>query len=82
MEYIIIILLVILLIISVISLMKNINEAHITERIGKLETNVVKELGDFKNDFSRDLNSDFIALNESLENKLNLINYRVNERLD
>ena len=82
MEYIIIILLVILLIISVISLMKNINEAHITERIGKLETNVVKELGDFKNDFSRDLNSDFIALNERLENKLNLINDRVNERLD
>ncbi len=82
MEYIIIILLVILLIISVISLMKNINEAHITERIGKLETNVVKELSDFKNDFSRDLNSDFIALNERLENKLNLINDRVNERLD
>ena len=82
MEYIIIILLVILLIISVISLMKNINEAHITERIGKLETNVVKELGDLKNDFSRDLNSDFIALNERLENKLNLINDRVNERLD
>lgn len=82
MEYIIIILLVILLIISVISLMKNINEAHITERIGKLETNVVKELGDFKNDFSRDLNSDFIELNERLENKLNLINDRVNERLD
>lgn len=82
MEYIIIILLVILLIISVISLMKNINETHITERIGKLETNVVKELGDFKNDFSRDLNSDFIALNERLENKLNLINDRVNERLD
>lgn len=82
MEYIVIILLVILLIISVISLMKNINEAHITERIGKLETNVVKELGDFKNDFSRDLNSDFIALNERLENKLNLINDRVNERLD
>lgn len=82
MDYIIIVLLIVLIILGVISLMKNINEAHITERIGKLETNVVKELSDFKSDFSRNLNNDFIALNERLENKLNLINDRVNERLD
>lgn len=82
MDYIIIVLLIVLIILGVISLLKNINEAHITERIGKLETNVVKELSDFKSDFSRNLNNDFIALNERLENKLNLINDRVNERLD
>lgn len=82
MDYIIIGLLVLIVIISVISLMKNINETNITERIGKLETNVVKELGDFKNDFSRDLNSDFNSLNERLENKINLMNDKVNERLD
>lgn len=51
MEYIIITLLIIILIISIITLTKNINEGAITERIGKLETGVVKELGDFKNDF-------------------------------
>ena len=82
MEYIIIILLVISIIISIVSLAKNINESNITERIGKLETNMVKEISDFKSDFSRNLNNDFISLNERLENKLNLINDRVNERLD
>ena len=62
MEYVIIALLVISIIISIISLTKNINESNITERIGKLETNMVKEISDFKSDFSRNLNNDFIAL--------------------
>ena len=82
MEYIIIGLLIIILIICVFSLTKNINESHITERLGKLETNVVKEIGDFKNSFSRDLGSDFDKLNDKLDNKLMQINNKVNERLD
>jgi len=82
MEYVIIILIIISIVIGVISLMKNINESNITERIGKLETNMVKEIGEFKNDFSRNLNNDFVNLNERIENKLNVINDRVNERLD
>ena len=52
-DLIIIILLVILIIIGVISLFKNINESHITERLGKLELNMMKEMGDFKTDISR-----------------------------
>lgn len=82
MEYIIIMLLVILIIIGVISLMKNINESHITERLGKLETNVVKEIGDFKADFAKELGTDFTTLNEKIEARLNIINDKVNERLD
>lgn len=82
MEIVIIILLVIVLIISVFSLTKNINESHITERLGKLETNVVKEVGDFKSSFARDLTNDFDKLNEKIEYKLNQINNKVNERLD
>jgi len=82
MEYIIIILLIIILIVSIFSLTKNINESHITERLGKLETNVVKEVGDFKSSFSRDLTNDFDKLNEKIETKLNYINNKVNERLD
>lgn len=82
MEYIIIILLIIILVICIISLNKNINEGQITERIGKLETGVVKEIGEFKNNFSRDLHEDFDKLNEKLEYKLRLINDKVNERLD
>ena len=67
MEYIIIGLLVVILIISVISLMKNVNESNITERLGKLETNTIKELGDFKSDINKNLNEDFINLSERLD---------------
>ena len=82
MEYIIIGLLVIILIISVISLFKNINEANISERLGKLETNTIKELGDFKNDINQNINKDFNELNDRIEGRLRLINEKVNERLD
>jgi DNA recombination protein RmuC len=82
MEFIIIILLILVLIISVLSYSKNINESNITERLGKLETGIIKEIGDFKSDLSRNLNSDFVSLNEKLEYRLNLISDRVNERLD
>lgn len=82
MDYIIIGLLVIILILVVIALTKNIDESNITERLGKLETNVVKEIGDFKNDFSRDLTEDFNQLSDKIEYRLRLINDRVNERLD
>ena len=47
MEYIIIGLLVIILILVVVSITKNINEANITERLGKLELGVTRELSDF-----------------------------------
>ena len=82
MEYIIIGMLIILIIIGVISLMKNINESNITERLGKLETNVIKEMGEFKSSINRDMNDDFTKLSEGIEQKLRLINDRVNERLD
>ncbi len=82
MEYIIIGLLVVILIVSVIALVKNVNESNITERLGKLETEMVKELGEFKNDLTVNTNDNFSNLNEKIENKLNLINDKVNERLD
>lgn len=82
MEYIIIILLIAILIICVISLSKNINESNITERLGRLETSITKEVGDFKNDFGRTLTDDFTKLNERIEFKLNAINEKVNLRLD
>lgn len=82
MEYVLLGLLIVILIISILSLSKNINESHITERLGKLETNVVKEIGEFKSSFSRDLGIDFDKLNDKLDNKLTQINNKVNERLD
>ena len=82
MEYVIIILLIILIILSVISLMKNINENHITDRISKLEVSMMREMGEFKNDLSHSMNDDFNKLNEQIEKRLLLINEKVNERLD
>lgn len=82
MEYIMIILLIAILIVSIISLTKNINESNITERLGRLELGLTKEIGDFKSDFSRSLNEDFDKLNVRIEERLNMINNKVNERLD
>lgn len=82
MEYIIIGLLVLIVILVIFSITKNINESNITERLGKLETSMIKELGEFKSGVSNNLNNDFEKLNDRIERKLNLINDHVNERLD
>ena len=82
MDYIIIVLLVILIVLVIISLMKNINEAKITERLGKLEVNMIKEMADFKSDLNKNMNDDFDKLNEAVEKRLMMINEKVNERLD
>ena len=78
MEYIIIGLLVLLVVLVTISLFKNINESNITERLGKLEVSLTKDLSEFKGS----LNQDFNGLNEKIEDRLIKINDRVNERLD
>ncbi len=62
--------------------LKKNNSNDMIEKMGKLETTMVKEFGEFRNNFSRDLNSDFEKLNEKIETRLNYINERVNERLD
>ena len=82
MEYVIIGLLIIILIVSVIALVKNVNESNITERLGKLETEMIKELGEFKNDLTINTNTNFNNLNEKIEQRLEQINDKVNERLD
>ena len=82
MDYIIIGLLILNLVLVVMALLKNINESNITERLGKLELAMMKEMGNFKNDMTRNLNQDFNTLNEQLEKRLIAINEKVNERLD
>ena len=82
MEYIIIGILIVILIVSVISLFKNINEAKITDRLSNLEVNTVKELGEFKNSITKDMNDSFTKLNEQVEKRLIMINEKTNERLD
>ena len=82
MEYVIIGLLVLIVLLVIFSISKNINEGNITERLGKLETNMVKELGEFKDAVNNNFNNNFERMNDKIEKKLNLINDRVNERLD
>lgn len=82
MEYIIIGLLLIIIILVIISIWKNVNESNITERLGKLEINTIKELSEFRLGLSRSLNEDFDKLNNNIEKRLLMINDKVNERLD
>ncbi len=82
MEYVIVGLLVVVLIISLISLMKNFNTSHIGDKIGDIEKNVIKELGEFKTDINKNNNEDFDKLTEKLDLRIRLLNDKVSERLD
>lgn len=81
-DYIIITLLVTIIILLIISISKNINEANITERLGKLENSTIKELNTFQIELTKNMNEDFDRLNEMLEYRLTMMNEKVNERLD
>ena len=82
MEYVILGLVIVSIILNIILLFKSKNESNITERLGKLETSFVREIGTFKNDINKEFHDDFDKLNEKMEYRLNLINDKVNERLD
>ena len=43
---------------------------------------MVKEVSEFKGDINKDLNDNFVKLNDKLEERLRIINDAVNERLD
>lgn len=81
-DYIIIGLLIIVIILVIVSIVKNINEANITERLGRLETEVIKELNTFQTSLSKNLSDDFDKQSEKMEYRLRLIDNKVNERLD
>ena len=81
-DYIIIGLLIIVIILVIVSIVKNINEANITERLGRLETEMIKELNTFQTSLSKNLSDDFDKQSEKMEYRLRLIDNKVNERLD
>ncbi len=82
MEYIIIGLLICSIILEIINLIQKKDNNDMTERLGHFETNITKEIGEFKYEFSSNLRKDFENLNELIVNKLNYINDKVNERLE
>ena len=59
------------IILNIILLFKKSNNDTV-ERLGKLETDLTKELGEFKFNFSRTINEDFNKLNETIINRLNI----------
>ena len=81
-DYIILGMLLLIIFLLIIVLIRKVNEANITERIGKIETTTVKELSDLKLDILKNMNEEFGNLNEMMEYRLTLMNEKVNERLD
>jgi DNA recombination protein RmuC len=77
-----ILILVLIFLILVLFKIKQVNESDINLTLKSIEKDMVKEIGDFKHDFSRVLTNDFKEMNDRIEYRLNQINDRVNERLD
>lgn len=71
MEYVGIIISVINLILIIMLFMKKNDNSDMTERLGRFELNI-----------NREMNDNFTKLNDKMEERLNKINDRVNERLD
>lgn len=82
MEYVILVLLILILILLIIVLLRKNNNNEMNEKINKLEINMIKEISEFKSDFTRSLTTDFNNQTERLDDRLRLINDKVNERLD
>jgi DNA recombination protein RmuC len=82
MEYIMLGLLIIIVILLVVIIFRRNTNNQLDDKINKLEIRMIKEIGEFKTDFSRSLTDDFNNQTERLDNRLRLINDKVNERLD
>ncbi len=84
MDYVIIGMLGVIIVLLIVNLCKKArnNDNELIERLGKLELGVVREIGDFKVNFTNDLRQDFDKLDEKIERKLLEINNKVTERLD
>ena len=82
MEYVIIGFLVLILIFVIILVIRKNNNNDVFDRMAKLELDLVKEISSFKESFSKDLREDFNNMNDKIDNRLILMNDKVNSRLD
>ena len=74
--------LVVVIVLLIVLLVRKNDNSDIYEKLNSNQISVIKEISNFKHDFSNGLNKDFNDLNDRIENKLNLINSKVNEKLE
>jgi len=74
--------LVALVIVLFVLILKKKEESTVSDKLSKLEVGIVKEIGNFKSDFSSKVNEDFSAMNDRIDKRLRLISDKVNERLE
>ena len=77
-----VVIIVLLIIVLINSRKESVNDANITERLGRFEVSMMKELSEFKDGLNSNLTKDFNNLNDNVEKRLMIINEKVNERLD
>ena len=82
MDLIVIILLISIVILEIVAIFKKHDNMDVVDRMSRLEKNFTKDLGEFKYDFASSLKSDFEKQNEVIERRLNIIDEKVNARLD
>lgn len=82
MDYVIIILLVVSIVLNILVLLRKNKDVEMTERLGRFEVNINKELISFKDNLQNNLNTNFDNLKDKIEDRLIKINDKVNARLD
>ena len=73
---------IIIIILLIVLITRKNDNSELNDKLSRTEISVIKEIGDFKHNFSSDINKDFNELNDRIERKLNLINQKVNEKLE
>ena len=82
MDYILLGLLIVVIILLIINLLKKQNNTEMIRELGMFKNDITKEVGNFKFDLSKEITNDFDKMNEKMEYRLNQINEKVNEKIE
>ena len=74
--------LIILVMIKLFQKKNNKENLDMIERLSRFEVNITKEIGDFKNQLSKEIISDFTKMDSAIEMRMDSINKKVHERID
>lgn len=83
-SYIIIGLLIVAIVLLIINLLKKEKQdnTEMVKNLGEFKNDITKEVSSFKFDLTKELSSNFNVLNDKMEYRLNQINDKVNEKID